>query len=473
MARIALKAPQWSGQRVQLAAALLIWLCVCAGLLSKELANFGVRSFAIAVFAIVAPVLILHIARFPVYLFCLYAVLVPFNDLLNTSSGPTVTRLLAIVTSGCLVLSMYLKGQFSKPSRTLLILMMLTAYLGATVFWAIDSSAALAAYVVYLSYIGFFVIVAVYPFEQRDLRLILGATMLGALIQSGMGDYLFWKGLQVSGSRLFIGSAEAHSIDPNAFAAGLLAPIAIMLTLFLRSPRGFSKLFCFACLALLFTAFLASGSRGATFGFGVMLVFLMRRLHYKVSLIGVIAVSAIVILTSPIGQRFMQPDVANGDSRFDVWRVGLASLHQYWLGGAGIGNFNNAFIQYYFSSPHPWLSWDRVAHSILLQSAVEYGIIGFALFLAFWYAQFLELAEVRPGSRIADISTALRSSVLGLFVAGFSLDLMSYKYTWLLFSLIAVMRTTLHGMGIATDKQKRERAQPRTPLDTDSAAAAT
>jgi O-antigen ligase len=162
-------------------------------------------------------------------------------------------------------------------------------------------------------------------------------------------------------------------------------------------------------------------------------------------LVGFIAIAFVFILTSPIGRRFMQPDVSNGDGRLDVWRVGVASLHQYWLGGAGLGNFNQAFQQYFLSVPHAPIGWDRVAHSILVGTAVELGIPGFIIMMALWYAQFRDLAKVPAAAGWADLCLGLRAGVLGLFVNGFSLSLMWLKYPWLAFILIAVMRTGLTG----------------------------
>lgn len=449
IARIALRHAEWTPQRIALAAVLAGWLCICALAVSKELMTLGFRGLIVAAVVVLAPLIVLNIARFPVYVFCVYAILVPFNDLLNTSSGPTVTRLLAIATSGCLLFAMFLKGKIAAPSRALFVLIALTAYLGATVFWAIDPPTALAAYAAYLSYIGFFAIVALFPFSEREVKLVLLAALIGALAQSVYGDVLFLHGQYLTGSRLYIGVTAEHSIDPNAFATSLLVPIAVLLSLFLRVRFGIAKVFWLALLTLVFIGFLASGSRGAAFGFAAMVIFLMiRRPQYRTTLLAIIGIAAAVMFTSPIGMRFMQSDISSADGRFDIWKVGLAALHQYWLTGAGIGNFNNAFTQYYFATPHVWLSWDRVAHSILLQSAVEYGVIGFGLLMTFWYLQFRELAYVRTPGAVSDVCVALCAGVLGVFVSGLSLNLMEYKNTWLLFCLIAMSRNALQGMGV-------------------------
>lgn len=408
-----------------------------------ELRTPTLRGVAGTVILLFAPFLLINIARFPVYLLSVYAMLVPFNDLLNTAAGPTLTRILAMLIAGCLVASMLLRRQIVTPSRALIALLALTSYLALTIFWAIDQHTALNAFFIFVSQAGLFTVIALYPFSKRDLFLLLGATLIGAVAQSGYGDYLFIHGSQIFGSRLYIGDQNAHSIDPNAFATALIAPIMITLSLFLRSRILIAKLVFFAALATMMYGFIVSGSRGAAIGLAIAVLFLVWRPRFRAGMFVTVAAALLAAASSPLGQRFAEPDVANANGRMDIWKVGIASLHQYWLGGAGIGNFTNAFVQYYFATAHMWLPWDRVAHSIFIQSVVEGGIVGFALFLTFWYLQFRTLAGVPPENPLSDICVALRAGLLGVLIAGFGLNLMEYKYTWLLFALIAVMRTVL------------------------------
>lgn len=431
--------------QVRTAAAGLLWLMLGALALTYELQHPGLRGLVGMALLLLAPLLLLSIARLPVYLLAVYAMLVPFNDLLDTGAGPTLTRILAIIAAGCLVLWILFGGRVVKPSRAVIALAALTLYLGVTVFWAIDQRTALNALFIYGSQAGLFAAIAIYPFSRKDLVLLVGAMLAGAFAQSVYGGYLFSHGAQIWESRLYIGSEAAHSIDPNAFATALIAPSMLTLIFFLRAPSWLGKLLAFSTLAVMLFAFMASGSRGAAIGLAAAIGYLVWRPHFRLGMFVSIAAALIAAGASPLGHRFVEADVMTANGRLDIWKVGFASLSQYWLSGAGIGNFNNAFVQYYFATPHMWLPWDRVAHSIFLQSAVEGGIAGFALFLVFWYVQFRELSDVRADHPFADTCIALRAGVLGLFVAGFSLNLMEYKFTWLLFSLIAVTRTVLAG----------------------------
>jgi hypothetical protein len=113
-------------------------------------------------------------------------------------------------------------------------------------------------------------------------------------------------------------------------------------------------------------------------------------------------------------------------------------LHQYWLTGSGIGNFELAYAQYFLATPHAALYWYRPAHSVLIGSAVEYGIFGFALLIALWVTHFTQLRLLAKSCDESDFAAALQAGLIGLFVAGISIDLMLTKYTWLAFSIIAL-----------------------------------
>jgi hypothetical protein len=58
-----------------------------------------------------------------------------------------------------------------------------------------------------------------------------------------------------------------------------------------------------------------------------------------------------------------------------------------------------------------------------------------------WYFMFQDLREVEHDPQLADIAIALRATIIGLFVVGLSLDMLTYKYTWLAFSLVAMTRS--------------------------------
>lgn len=436
------------GPAVAFGIATIAWLCICA---TQVISEVGAPSkFRIAVLAvlILAPIILLKLARIPIYLLAAYTASVPFDDLLNISAQATYSKLLGILTGLALVFSMLAMGRVVRPSRSLIAALLLAVYMGITIFWAVDPSIAAIEYGRYLEPIFLFVVIALYPIAPRDLKTILIAAIGGALLAAAYGVYLFWHGHGMAATRVYLGTSAEHSIDPNEFAAMLLPAIAVTSLMFARARIGLAKFWWLLGLVLLLSGFAVSGSRGGTFGLAAMCIFLLLRSQYRWQLLSMGTAGVLAVLSSPIGQRFLQTDVGTADGRVDVWKVGIASLRDYWLGGAGVGNFNQAYMKYILAVPHQPTHWDRVAHSIFVGAAVELGLIGFIIFIAFWYLQFRELAHIPGGSLGGDLSLALRAGVLGLFVAGASLSIMTSKYTWAAFALIALMRSALSASGV-------------------------
>jgi O-Antigen ligase len=437
---------------VLLGLGLLVWMAICAKLLTRELAHPSTLEIAIAASVVLAPFLISHIARVPMYLLCSFAALVPFDELLTTGVGASLTKLLAIVVGVALLLSMISTRRATPPSRSIAVWALLTAYIGATTFWAVDPARAMESFGPFFQYFLLLGAMSVYPISRRDMKLVLGSTIAGALVAAAYGGYLFHSNLSTDTTRLLISTGNDIIIDPNEFACGLLVPIALVLIAFLRSRLGFAKVAWLVALAVLIGGFVVSGSRGATIGIAALGVYMFFRSPYRRQLIVIFCVAVLAIVASPVGQRFSSGDVATADGRTDIWKVGISSLHQYWLAGAGIGNFNLAYSQYFLSTHHQPLPWIRAAHSIFVQSAVEYGLLGFVLAMAVWFVAVRELHHVRGDAEINDTCIALSAGIFGLFIAGLSLDLFDYKYTWLAFMLIALMRSMLVTAGIPISK---------------------
>lgn len=448
------------GKALIFAVFLLVWLAICAKLLTRELMKPSTLEIAVVASILLAPFLLSRIARLPIYLLGAYAALVPFDELLSMAGvGASLTKVLAIIVGASLVLSMIAMRRAVPPSGSLAIWTLLTIYLGATTFWAIDPALATTSFVTFFEYFLLLAMMALYPISRRDLQFVLLCMIAGALVAAGWGTYVFHSNMSFDSSRLLLGTAnEQNSIDPNEFATGLLMPISLVLMLFLSAQRLYAKVIWLCALAVLLTGFAVSGSRGATIGIAAIGLYMFWRSRYRLQLVAIISAAVLAIVVSPVGHRFAEGDIATGDGRLDIWKVGVASLHQYWLSGAGIGNFNLAFEQYFLTTHHQPLAWDRAAHSIFVQSAVEYGLFGFILAMAVWFFAIRELHYVRGDERVRNVCIALSAGVLGLFVSGLSLDLMIYKYTWLVFALIALMRSMLVTTGVPIAKPVPQRS---------------
>jgi hypothetical protein len=94
-----------------------------------------------------------------------------------------------------------------------------------------------------------------------------------------------------------------------------------------------------------------------------------------------------------------------GSNRYDFWRVALDAFKAHPLGGLGQDNFGDYYVKHRHSSEEP--SW---AHSLELRLLVHTGIIGFALFAAFFVLAVM--AAVRARRR----GPPLQQAIVGIAV---------------------------------------------------------
>lgn len=402
------------------------------------------KGLIIAVGLVAAPVMAYLALRRPiVFPFALYAALIPFDNLLKTGSGSTLTRILGAFAALALVIQLLLKKDAVKPSRSALLWGLLIAWMGVTVFWALDNDAAISDLTRSLQLYLLFAVVAIYPIRSSDYKLLLGAVIGGGACAALYGDYLYHSGLGVAAQRLFMrGLDDPNSqVDPNHFAASLIVPVALATMTFLRCKLSLGKFLLLGIVAICLTAFVISGSRGGILAVAAMMLFFFVRSPYRLQLaLGAIGAALLIAPTNLIA-RFQIATSTGGAGRIDIWRNGLAAFKDHWLVGAGTGNFAFATDQIFLKVPHAdYVRWHRPAHDVIVQFSVELGIIGVFLLIAAWFFQFRELDSIGKTSGLYDLRIALQGAVLGLFVASLFLGTMGYKYTWLLFGLMVLTR---------------------------------
>jgi O-antigen ligase len=147
--------------------------------------------------------------------------------------------------------------------------------------------------------------------------------------------------------------------------------------------------------------------------------------------------------------RFAQAQEDGGAGRRDIWHVGLYALRDYWMTGAGVGNFTNAYDREYIHvyGAQYVLGWHWAAHNVPLMVATELGIVGFSLFVLALVAQFQVLRHLAAGNRSAfELRLTLEGAFLAIVVSGFSTSDLNAKYVWLAFSLMVLYRASLLGV---------------------------
>jgi O-antigen ligase len=379
--------------------------------------------------------------------FGLYVLLVPFDNLLHTGGFGTLTKLLGIVAGAFLLLWIARKGRTAGLDAPVLFLATLGVWMLASTLWAIDQQAALEIMPTYAGLMLLYAGLAMMPITLNGFRRLLLLVVAGGVCAAAYGvhafrtDPTFAQESQVM-MRLVLQVGQDR-IDPNHFADALLFPIAVITMWALRTPRLVIKLGCIAGLALLVVAILLSGSREGLSATLLIAAYYLWRSRYRLQLVvaaaGVVAVAAGV--QTSVFLRFASAVQTGGSGRTSIWAVALAATKHRFLQGYGIGNFTQTFDLFYLQvhQPYPY-GWNGPAHNLILHYLVELGVVGLALIAGFFYTQFRSLRVIGRNSEFYDYRIMMEAALLAIVTVSMTIDLFTYKYAWLVFAMIALLR---------------------------------
>ena len=392
----------------------------------------------------VAPVLLYYAVKRPlIFPLALLVMAVPFEELAVIPGVGTISRTLGFLAAVSLITSLLLRGKTVSAPRSFIAWGALLVWIGLSAIWSLDQSASLLAFAQNAELVALIFLISITPADEFDVSALVWATVIGGLASAAFGSYLFMTNpsLVQDGNRLYI-SVGNQGIDPNHYANALIPAIAILLMSTLAARNLILKtVFALATLAVA-TGVLLSLSRETLLALMAVLVYFAFRSRHRIqawALLGTLT-AGVLVMPNVIG-RFMQAAADGGAGRTDVWAVGFEALRNNWFLGAGAGAFSSAYDLAFLHvfQPH-FEGWSRAAHNTPLQLAVELGIVGFALAAICWLSNFRLLRTVGPGSKYYDLRIALEGSLVGLTVASLFVSLWSYKYVWIAFALIAVLR---------------------------------
>lgn len=404
------------------------------------------------------PFSLLYLARRSptVFLFVLYAALIPFDNILMIGTlGGTVTRYLgiAVIIMTWTELIVNRRRGVMRPPSVVWSWFAFLLLAGASALWAITPSETISSmftigglFLIYLS-------MGLYPITERDYPCVTKAIIVGGLIAAMMSLFLYFREItyadSVRGSLIL---KEGKWADPNHFATSLILPLLLSLY-WLTSQRGSRRTWAIASIVMISIAILLTGSRGGVIGAVVaVLLFYWRARHHirrrtviaSLLISGVLVFSAWQIAPRQLLKRFDIQQVLErgGAGRFFIWSVGLKAFFHRPLNGYGYNNFPYAYELFSGVVPadNPSYRAYRVAHSIYLQTFVEIGIIG-GLLLLFTLWKHWRLA--RTLARKSLLGVALESALVGILVSSATLGTLNYKYFWLGLTLILLLKNTM------------------------------
>jgi O-antigen ligase len=386
--------------------------------------------------AVIAPTL------FPL---SLYLFLVPLDGLLDVGAVGTVTRILGAFSAAALLFYMIRTKRAVEPARSMVWWVLLYLWAAASMFWAIDVPTAQQSLPTELQLFGLYFVIAMFPIDRKMLSQVVFIAVAGAVAAGAYGDYYYHTSAAAIAARFI--SNDSGNLNPDHFGASMILPIALCVTALVWTRNLFTRLGCLAGLAALLWAVDLSGSRGAALAVLAVMIYLLVRDRHRVQMAvmaGILFAAVLVTSGQNLIQRFSMSMVNGGAGRTDIWRIGLHAFEQHWIFGAGYGNFPFAYDTAFINVFEPFYTkWHRASHNIILHAAVELGVIGAVFLIAAWIGQYRELRAIHESDPLYPLRLALEAGLIGLFVAGMFADIMTMKYTWTVFILIALARNAV------------------------------
>ncbi|HZY96823.1 MAG TPA: O-antigen ligase family protein [Candidatus Cybelea sp.] len=375
-----------------------------------------------------------------------YVLLIPFDNLLGTGSFGTLTKFLGIVSGVFLLLWVAQRRRFMAIGAPVVVLVGLIVWMLASTLWSVDQSLALKIIPTYAGLMLLYIVLTMMPVSPAQFERLLLVVVAGGLCAAAYGIHLFYNQPvmpQTPAVQRLVVQVGENFIDPNHFADAMLFPVAILVMWGLRCRMLLGKAACAGGLAAFVVAILLSGSREALTALFVIAAYYIWRSRYRLQAIVALVVPLIgAVAGAPaLLERFSTILQTGGSGRASIWAVALEAAKHRALQGYGIGNFTEAFNQFYLGvhQPYPY-GWDSPAHSLVMHYLVELGVVGLALVAAFFVAQFRSLRIIDRTSDLYDSRLMMEAALVATAGVSLTIDLFTYKYAWLVFSMVALLR---------------------------------
>ena len=388
----------------------------------------------------IAPLAIaLALERPLIFPFALWAALVPFDNLLVVQGIGKIAKPLGAAAALAAIIAMLIRRRALIPPASAGVWVLLAVFATASLWWAREPAfgALMLQQIAGLLIVG--AIVSMFPADETDLKALF-CGVIGGGVAASVFAIASWI---ISGQPLQVAD-NFKSIDHNHFGAALLLP-GLCATAAAISLRGALQVaLCAVAAGLCLAGIGVSESRGALIAFAVGAAYLVLRSPHRRRLIPYIVAAAGMLAFIPgTYGRFSDPTAGDAAGRYQIWNIGFAAFKHRWFAGHGFGMFMPAYQASFLEYPQPASGAQRIQmpHNILVEFGVELGLIGLALILLTWWWQFRTLRAIGPNEGgWTDARLAIEASTIALFVSSLSLDLLTFKYTWLVLTAAWIVR---------------------------------
>ncbi|MGZ4150452.1 MAG: O-antigen ligase family protein [Actinomycetota bacterium] len=417
-------------------------------------------------------VLVLSVRRPLATIVPVYAALVPFGDVFSLrvplpkpfNSLSSVVGALTIVT---LVIHLLLVRRGRVPTLPVGLWLAFLGWGALTFLWAQDPTNVSHEVLIAAPLLLLLVLVSMVTVTRAELYRVRDAIVLSG---AGVGAYglllmLAGKALPAHGlTDRFSVAANPSNTNPNQLAAALLLPAMLAIGLVLEGrTEGPRWRPWFGGVSAVLTAFAMaiSGSRGGALagvvGFATLLILWyrwrpwqrdrVRRVVAGTAIGGVVVIVLLAIIVALFPQGKVASIVTNGplqrltqtsssSGRAEIWTTGAIACRTYCAVGAGMSNFPIVYSQAVaFSDVTRNVGISRPGHNLYLETVVEMGVVGFALF---WIAIGSEFRSLRA-RRSFDLTAALTAAIVAILLADFFEAFLWFKHAWLPFMMVRLL----------------------------------
>ena len=390
-------------------------------------------------------------ARPLVFPYGLYVILTPLDVLMQIGGGhrgATVARLLGMVAAIALGVYAVRTRSVRPPPRSIVWIGMLTGWMCLSTLWSPGADPGTESLTLVML-VALYLVLAAFPMQRRDVVPLLGAILLSGVVAAAIGIYeMHTGGMQTAQEledthRLTVTFGQS-SLDPNMYGDGLLMPVSVARLWFSRAKRRLHTLAALAAMTILLLALALVGSRDATIGLAIVTVVTATLLRsWKRVLLPVTALGAGAIALIPnVIVRALADEGNGGSGRTSIWRVGITAFVHHPFFGTGSGSYGAVYNQWYLKVYERYdLGWQMASHNIFIHYGVELGIVGLVLVVGWCLSQWTLARALPKVGLIGDVRAVCLASLAGLGFAAFFIDLFDVKFVWVLFALIAQMRT--------------------------------
>jgi O-antigen ligase len=290
--------------------------------------------------------------------------------------------------------------------------------------------------------------------NRRDLMLVVGAIVFGAIVAAMFGILSPPPPDVIEESSRATGTVG----DPNELAAFLLVGLALAAGVGRGQGRSpLVKIVATVTVPLCAAGIFLSLSRGGLVAFGVMLIvgtFFAGRWRLVLAVMLVVIVASGVLYFTELASlpaREHVTQAGGGTGRSDIWKLGLRMVHAHPITGVGVGNFPVVSPNYALQ-PGALLRADlifssapKITHNTYLEVASETGIPGFLLFMAILLSCLgcaLKAARLwaRQGQpNMEALARAVFLGLVGMLTADFFISEMYSKLLWVMLALCPVL----------------------------------